>query len=106
MSKDDLDYKDSDISIRIKKNKNLHKAKKAKNDEFYTQLRDIEAEMMHYRDHFKDKVVFCNCDDPKESNFWKYFRMNFKGLGLKKLISTHYKKDGSPSIKLFSDVEV
>lgn len=71
-------------------NKNLHKANKAKKDEFYTQLSDIEAEMRHYKDHFKDKVVFCNCDDPFESNFFKYFAMNFNFLGLKKLIATCY----------------
>jgi hypothetical protein len=74
--------------------KSLEKAKRNKADEFYTQLPDIEAEMRHYKEHFKDKVVFCNCDDPYESNFFKYFAMNFNFLGLKKLISTCY--DGSP----------
>lgn len=69
---------------------NLEKAKKAKNDEFYTLLPDIEKEMKHYKDHFKNKVVFCNCDDPIESNFWKYFHLNFAHLGLKRLVSTHY----------------
>ena len=63
-------------------------------DEFYTQLRDIEAELRHYKDQFRDKVVFCNCDDPFESNFFKYFAMNFDYLGLKKLIATSYA--GSP----------
>ena len=63
-------------------------------DEFYTQLTDIEAELRHYRDQFKDQVVFCNCDDPFESNFFKYFAMNFNHLGLKKLIATSYA--GSP----------
>lgn len=77
----------------MKKNENLHKAAKEKNDEFYTQLSDIEKELKHYKEHFKDKVVFCNCDDPEWSNFWKYFSINFKHLGLKKLIATHYKKD-------------
>lgn len=72
------------------KNSNLHKAKTAKNDEFYTQLTDVAREMMHYKHHFKDKVVFCNCDDPTWSAFWKYFHLNFNQLGLKKLISTHY----------------
>ena len=67
-------------------NKNLHAAKTAKNDEFYTQLSDIEKELYHYRDFFRGKVVFCNCDDPEYSNFWKYFQMNFFFLGLKKLI--------------------
>ena len=80
-------------------NKNLHKANKAKNDEFYTQLSDIEKELKHYKEHFKDKIVFCNCDDPQESNFWQYFSLNFEYLGLKKLISTHYETD-KPSYKL------
>lgn len=75
-------------------NKNLHAAKTAKNDEFYTQLPDIEKELCHYRDFFRGKVVFCNCDDPEYSNFWKYFQMNFIFLGLKKLISTHYEPGG------------
>ncbi len=75
-------------------NKNLHAAKTAKNDEFYTQLSDIEKELYHYRDFFRGKVVFCNCDDPEYSNFWKYFQMNFFFLGLKKLISTHYEPGG------------
>src|SRR5947207_9006449 len=63
-------------------------------DEWYTQLTDIEAELRHYRDHFKGKVVLCNCDDPYESNFFKYFAMNFNHLGLKRLITTSY--SGSP----------
>lgn len=71
------------------KNTDLNKAK-AKKDEFYTQLTDIEKEMRHYRDCFKNKSVFCNCDDPYESNFFKYFAMNFNALGLKKLITTCY----------------
>ena len=71
-------------------NGNLHKAKNAKNDEFYTQLTDIEKELMHYKEHFKDKIVYCNCDDPEWSNFWKYFHLNFAHLGLKKLIATFY----------------
>lgn len=69
-------------------NKNLSSAKKAKKDEFYTQLSDIENELRNYKRHFKDKMVFCNCDDPYESNFFKYFAMNFNQLGLKKLIAT------------------
>lgn len=68
----------------------LHKARKNKADEFYTQLPDIEAEMRHYRAHFKNKIILCNCDDPYESNFFKYFAMNFNFLGLKKLIATCY----------------
>lgn len=71
-------------------NSNLHKAKNAKNDEFYTRLTDIEKELRHYRKHFKGKTVFCNCDDPFESNFFKYFALNFNQLGLKKLITTGY----------------
>ena len=71
-------------------NKTLSAANKAKQDEFYTQLSDIENELKHYKEHFKGKVVFCNCDDPYESNFFKYFAMNFNHLGLKKLICTCY----------------
>lgn len=72
----------------------LAKAKDAKKDEFYTQLIDIEKELRNYKPYFKDKVVFCNCDDPYESNFFKYFALNFNGLGLKKLMATCY--NGSP----------
>ncbi|MBO7234815.1 MAG: adenine-specific methyltransferase EcoRI family protein [Paludibacteraceae bacterium] len=75
-------------------NKNLNNAKIAKKDEFYTQLTDIERELQHYWQHFKDKVVLCNCDDPYESNFFKYFALRFNQLGLKKLICTCY--NGSP----------
>lgn len=74
-------------------NANLHKAKDAKNDEFYTQLTDVAKELMHYKAHFKGKIVFCNCDDPTWSAFWKYFHLNFAELGLKKLISTHYDRE-------------
>ena len=80
-------------------NANLHKAKEQKNDEFYTQLTDVSKELMHYKEHFKDKVVFCNCDDPTWSAFWKYFHLNFSALGLKKLISTHYDKT-EPTYKM------
>jgi hypothetical protein len=83
----------------------LQTAKNAKNDEFYTQLADIENELRHYKDQLKDKAVFCNCDDPFESNFFKYFAMNFNQLGLKKLIATCY--DPSPiantQLSLFGD---
>ena len=65
-------------------NSALSAAVKAKKDEFYTQLTDIEKEMRYYRKHFKDKIVLCNCDDPFESNFFKYFVLNFNRLGLKK----------------------
>lgn len=75
------------------KNSNLHKAKDAKNDEFYTQLTDVTKELMHYKAHFKDKIVLCNCDDPTWSAFWRYFHLNFAELGLKKLISTHYDRE-------------
>ncbi len=71
-------------------NRTLNKAKAAKQDEFYTQLTDIEKEMRHYKDFFNGKVVFCNCDDPFESNFFKYFAINFNSLSLKKLIATCY----------------
>ena len=74
-----------------KKNSNLHQAKKAKNDEFYTQLEDINAELRHYREHFRGKTVLCNCDDPRISNFFRYFAYNFEHLGLRRLITTCYK---------------
>ena len=64
-------------------NKNLHKAKTNKKDEFYTQLTDIENELKHYKKHFKNKVIYCNCDDPRVSNFFHYFSYNFEKLGLK-----------------------
>ncbi len=72
----------------------MDNAKKNKSDEFYTQLCDIEKELCHYKEHFKNKIVFCNCDDPYESNFFKYFALNFNYLGLKKLICTCF--DSSP----------
>ena len=99
-------------------NANLHKAKIEKKDEFYTQLSDIEKELFHYKNHFKDKVVYCNCDDPLVSNFFKYFFLNFKYLGLKELITTCYKSqnfrefsaEDSPkkayAIKITRDCEV
>lgn len=80
-------------------NKNLLKAKNTKNDEFYTQFTDVSKELMHYKQHFKDKIVFCNCDDPTWSAFWKYFHLNFKALCLKKLISTHYDRN-KPTYKM------
>ena len=82
-------------------NANLTKAKKAKCDEFYTQLTDIEKEMRHYKDFFKGKVVYCNCDDARESNFFKYFSLNFEHLGLKKLISTGFKADGKGVVLIY-----
>jgi len=80
-------------------NKNLQQAKKNKNDEFYTQLVDIEKELKHYKDYFKGKTVLCNCDDPRISNFFHYFSYNFEFLGLKKLITTCYKNQ---NVDLFS----
>lgn len=81
------------------KNESLNRANKAKQDEFYTQLNDISRELAHYASHFRGAVVFCNCDDPETSNFWRYFELNFTFLGLKKLIATHYETD-RPSYKL------
>ena len=90
------------------KNSNLQIAKAEKQDEFYTQLVDIELELKHYKEHFKGKTILCNCDDPYESNFFKYFAMNFNHLGLKKLIATCY--DSSPiaytQLNLFGDDKV
>ena len=73
------------------KNRNLYQAQNLKQDEFYTQLPDIEKELKHYKKYFKGKVVYCNCDDPRISNFFHYFSYNFERLGLKKLITTCYK---------------
>lgn len=78
----------------------LHNAKKAKNDEFYTRYKDIAEEMGHYREHFRDKVIYCNCDDPTQSNFWRYFHNNFASLGIKKLIATHFQENSEPSYAL------
>ena len=83
-------------------NRNLRKASTAKKDEFYTQLSDIEKELKHYKQHFKNKVVLCNCDDPRVSNFFHYFSYNFEKLGLKKLFTTCYKNQ---DMDLFSQNE-
>lgn len=72
------------------KNSNLHDARDAKNDEFYTRMEDITEELLNYKENYIDKTILCNCDNPKSSNFWKYFHKNFKHFGLKKLIATHY----------------
>jgi hypothetical protein len=80
-------------------NRNLQDAKHNKKDEFYTQLSDIERELKYYKHHFKDKTVYCNCDDPRVSNFFHFFSYNFEKLGLKKLITTCYKNQ---SVDLFS----
>lgn len=85
---------------KIISNKNLKQAKNSKKDEFYTQLSDIEKELRHYKKQFKGKVVYCNCDDPRVSNFFHYFSHNFEKLGLKKLITTCYK---SQNMDLFSE---
>ena len=74
-------------------NKSLHAAKKTKKDEFYTRREDIENELSHYAEHFRGKVVYCNCDDPVTSEFWQFFMRNFRPWGLKKLIATHYEPD-------------
>lgn len=80
-------------------NRNLQKAKSSKTDEFYTQLSDIERELKHYKNHFKGKAVYCNCDDPRISNFFHYFSYNFEKLGLKKITTTCFKNQ---NIDLFS----
>ena len=81
------------------KNSNLAAAKRAKNVEFYTQLTDIEKELVHYKEQLRGKVIFCNCDDPTWSNFWRYFHLNFAHIGLKKLIATHFDPE-KPTYKL------
>ena len=85
-------------------NTNLHNAQRVKNDEFYTRYEDIEAEVMEYKEQFRDKVVYLPCDDPaeKKSEFWSFFVANFESFGLKKLIATHYEKDGQ-SYKVWID---
>lgn len=75
-------------------NTNLNNAKKSKNDEFYTQLADIEKEIENYTAYLHDKVIYCNCDDYRQSKFWEYFHINFSKIGLKRLVATHYSKDG------------
>ena len=80
-------------------NKNLHKAKKNQNDEFYTRITDIEKELKWYKDHFKGKVIYCNCDDPEKSDFWKHFEMKFDFYGLDRLVATTYEED-KPAYKL------
>lgn len=77
------------------KNSNLAAAKRAKKDEFYTCREDIENELRHYESQFRDKIVYCNCDDPDTSEFWKFFQRNFNAWGLKRLIATHYEPDAA-----------
>lgn len=81
------------------KNRNLSAAKKAKNDEFYTRISDIEKELVHYKEQLRGKIIFCNCDDPEYSNFWRYFDLNFDHIGIKALIATHYDPE-KPTYKL------
>ncbi len=83
-------------------NKDLHTANKNKADEFYTQITDIEKEMVHYKDYFRGKTILCNCDDPRISNFFKYFALNFNEFGLKKIITTCYKNQ---DVDLFTQNE-
>ena len=92
----------------MRNNGNLNKAKAAKNDEFYTRLEDIEKELKHYTEHFKGKVVYCNCDDANRSNFFKYFSTNFQKLGVKKLIATGYKENGTGvvAIQKGNDIDI
>jgi hypothetical protein len=90
------------MAKETKGNRNLHSAKTGKKDEFYTQLSDIEKELKNYKEHFRGKVVYCNCDDPRVSNFFHYFSFNFEKLGLKKLITTCFK---SQDADLFSSNE-
>ena len=82
-------------------NANLSNAKRAKNDEFYTQLSDIENELRHYKNHFSGKVVYCNCDDVRESNFFRFFQKKFNDYGLKKLITTSYNENGHGSVLIY-----
>ena len=82
-------------------NANLSNAKKAKNDEFYTQLSDIENALKHYKNHFAGKVVYCNCDDARESNFFRFFQKKFNDYGLKKLITTSYNENGHGSVLVY-----
>lgn len=82
-------------------NTNLSNAKRAKNDEFYTQLSDIENELKHYKSHFAGKVVYCNCDDARKSNFFRFFQKKFNDYGLKKLVTTSYNEDGHGSVLVY-----
>ena len=84
-------------------NRTLASARNKKEDEFYTQLSDIEKEMCHYREYFKGKTILCNCDDPRISNFFRYFALNFKEFGLKRLITTCYKNQ---EVDLFTQMIV
>ena len=91
---------------RATTSKLLRNARKQKNDEFYTQLIDIERELRHYESHFKGKVVYCNCDDPLTSNFFRYFVSNFKELGLRKVIASCYKENSRGFFFEYTGVEL
>ena len=95
---------DSKLATKGNLNADLHKALRNKNDDFYTQLSDIEKELRHYTYHFKNKVVYCNCDDPKGSQFFQYFYKKFRSLGLRKLITTCY-KNRNPDLFTMYDQE-
>ncbi len=84
-------------------NTKLNRAGRNKNDDFYTQLTDIEKELRHYIGYFRDKVVYCNCDDPKASQFFRYFQLKFRTLGLRKLITTCYKNQNPNLFSLFEN---
>jgi hypothetical protein len=84
----------------------LNKAKRVANDEFYTRLEDIEEELQHYKKHFKDKIVYLNCDDPKRSHFYTYFSENFKSLELKGLLTSYIKEDGSGGFSSDTNLEL
>lgn len=88
------------------KNRNLHTAKKKKNDEFYTQYEDVKKEVDHYADQLKDKIIFCNCDDSNQSNFYKYFSDNFEILGLKELISSNADFRSEESIEILKECDI
>ena len=92
---------------KMRKNENdfLRKAKKGKNDEFYTQLRDIEKELIHYKVHFKNKIVYCNCDDPITSNFYMCFAINYKKLGLKQLLASFYVEQEFDLLNVDNDIK-
>ena len=85
-------------------NRNLNAARITQNDEFYTRMEDIEREMVNYRRHFRGKVVYCNCDDPTVSNFYRYFKEHFSDLGLKRLVTTCYRND-QPTLFSHHDCE-
>lgn len=84
----------------ISNNSNLRKADAVKNDEFYTSFDDIEIELIHYQKFFRNKIILCNCDNPRESNFWKYFHLKFGELGLKRLMCIHYDPNGDSSYRM------